>query len=373
MKRYSVVQYLLFVLLIIMLPAQRACADTDIVVFDFEADPRLEQPWAAPALTDYTIKLLRRAAGLKAMPREQLRRLATRWNKGRREPLSFETKDAIRQFLGAAALIEGRLAVSRNGFSFIGTLIDPDSGLVEDLSFDMDEFSLEAGRELLSERLFSALGVSADAPDWRKITGTQSEEAYEYYWRAVYLYEQDSPGKALVYAIESSRHDDGYVEPVLLAGRLQLEKAELNVAESSFAAAAELAPGDDRVFFWWGFADFLARKYSVAEQRLRKAAELDSLNPEYHHQLGLLYVKNFEYSKALDAFFTATGIDPSLAESWYEISAIYARMKRGGEAVEYARKAVEWGGRSMIVRLKNDLDFGWLADNPQFLYVLKSE
>ncbi len=369
----KVTSLLYFVLSVFLASTATARARVDIVVFDYVSEAGLDQPWAALALTDYSIKLINRTGSYRAMPREQLRRLANRWNRGKKVSLSFETKDALRQFLGASALIEGRLEQTRTGFSFIGTLINPDTGIIDDISFNIKKFSIAEAQTLLARNISAAIDVKLPEPDDVSIVGTDNNEAYVKYWKALYAYENNETQKALILARESESSDENYIEPSILIGRIYLEKTELSKAEAKFKSVAETAPSDPRAYFWSGFTDFLSRKYGAAEHQLKKAIDIDSGNPEYYHQLGLLYSKTFEYSKAVDIFLTAVDIDPSLAETWYEIAAIYSRMKKGTEAVEYAGKAVEWGGRPMIVRLKNDSDFGWLSDNPKFLWILKSE
>lgn len=351
-----------------LLSAERAWG-FDVLVFDFEPDKSFSEEWAAAALTDYTIRMLNNTDPGSAMPRDRLQRLVARWSRTSRQISSFETRDAIRQHVGAKLIIEGSLAQDRNEMIFTGTLINPDTGAVHELSFSSKNFDLGKAQNQIKLKLEKALGskLKAISP---ALLGTKDTDAYILYWKGIVLYERGDPEKALPFFEQASGRDDSYIEPRLMAGRIMLEKALFSQAAEQFRRIAKKAPSDPRAHFLLGLTCSLQRQNAPALESLKRATTLDPGNPEYHYQLGQFYKDTYRYSEAIPELRKAVEIDQSLFDAWYQLALIHAVMKQEKQTLDCLEKATRWGGQEILKKMRNDGDFEWLSGHAGFQSLL---
>jgi len=342
---------------------------SEAVVFDFETNGNFTEDWAAPALTDFTIRLLSTQTKWKALERDRLARLISRWPVEKRGALSFETRDAIRQHLGAKFLIEGRLENDRSGFRFVGTLINPDSGDVADISFQMKKFELEAAQKKLLQNLKKALS-GAFNPKMSTLQGTGDADAYRLYWKGIRLYEKGLPDKALPLLEKAVSRDKQYIEPALMVGRIFLDKAFFSKAVEKFRFCVDTWPSDARAHFLLGLTYYLQRMNPPARAEFHKAVDLDPGNPEYYYQLGLLEKETFRYDEAVENLEKAVELDSSLYDGWYQLAVIYASAKQESKTLECLDKAAAWGDKAVFIKMRNDADFAWLRNNGKFQSIL---
>jgi hypothetical protein len=341
----------------------------ETLVFDFEPDKSFKEKWEGAALTDFTIRALNKARPGAAMPRERLQRLVARWSRTIKQTSSFETRDAIRQHAGARFIIEGSLSQSRNGTTFTGTIIDPDKGPVNDISFTLKNFDLAVARQRIIRGLRKSFGLKYDFNP-SGVMGTDDNVAYKLYWKGVAAYEQGYPDTALKLLEESAGRDAKYIEPQLLTGRIMLEKTLFSQAADLFRRIAKLAPSDPRVYFLLGLTYSFQRQNSLALDSFKRAAELDPANPEYISQLGRFRKDTFRFSDAIVELQKATDLDQSLYDAWYDMAVIYASIKQETKALDSLEKAVQWGGPEIMARMENDADLAWLHDNVRFQTLL---
>ncbi len=362
-------QITLFAAVVIVFISMRAALGEEALVYNFEVNSGFTDDWAAPALTDFTIRLLNTQTPWKAMRRDRLSRLISRWPVDNKRGLSFETRDAIRQHVGAKYLIEGRLENDRSGFKFIGTLIDPDNGGVTDLSFQMKKFDIANAQKKLVQNIKKALREDFN-PKTQMLQGTGDSDAYRLFWKGVRLYEKGDADKALSLFEKSAARDKAYIEPALMAGRVLLDKALFNKAVERFRRAADDWPADARPHFFLGLTYYLQRMNPPARAAFQKAVELDPGNPEYHYQLGLMDKETFRYDDAVENLEKAVKIDSSLYDAWYQLAVIFSSAKQQHKTLECLDKAATWGDRALFVKIRNDADFAWLHNNGKFQTIL---
>ena len=109
-------------------------------------------------------------------------------------------------------------------------------------------------------------------------------------------------------------------------------------AADAFAWATRLDPVKAPYFFQYGLSLMrIPRRRHEAEENLQKAIEIDPLKPEYHLELGNLYLKSGLKNKALDVFTIALRENPN--------------SEKILEAIKAAGGAVPAGGTSRIRRL----------------------
>ncbi|MFA6449421.1 MAG: tetratricopeptide repeat protein [bacterium] len=347
----------------------RAAYAQEALVFDFETEKAFAEDWAAPALTDYAIRVLNSESTYSAMPRERLKRLVSRWPNSRKNSLSFEASDAIRQHIGAKFIIEGSLRRDRSGFQFTGSLVNPESGAARDLSFQQKNFDLAAIRKQLRLNIKKAIGLKFTANP-AALLGTVNADAYQSYWKGVQRYESGDADNALVLFERAAERDPSYIEPTLMMGRILLDKAFFSKAAEQFKRATDKWPADARGHFLLGLTYYLQRQSAPARTALSKAAELDPDNPEILYQLGLLDKDSFRYADAVDELEKAVKQDSSLTDAWYQLASMHSNAKQEAKTLDCLEKAAAWGGREVIAKIRNDNDFSWLRGERRFQMIV---
>lgn len=353
----------------ILFAASGPCLGADILVFDFRHDGQAANAWMSIALTDYAIRIINTQAPGRAMPREQLLGILSRWPGGKRNNISFETEDAIGQRLGAKVIIDASLSETRTGLQFTGTIINPDTGAVDDISFQTTDFGISTAQTILFKRLKEKLGSKAKSKT-NALQGTSDSEAYKLFWRAAVLYEKGSPDKADPLLERARERDPGYAEPAILSGRILLDKSFFSKAADTFRRAADKWPSDARPQFFLGLTLYLQRQTQPAKAAFEKAIRLDSDNPEYYYNLGILEKDIFLYTEAFRELEKTVSLDPTIYDAWYQLAVLYAYTKQESNALDCLEKAVEWGGREIASKAGKDADLNWLRINPRFRKII---
>lgn len=352
-----------------------SAAGASIVVFDFDAEKAPDAKWLGPALADFSINLLNRSSQAKnnrdkAIPREDLMRLARRRTMGSVAAMSMESRENILRSAGASSMIEGKLEQRRTGAIFTGTYINIDTGDIKDISFETKDFNHEKIEAKLKDKLalvdpgVKQLGYAAGA-------GTDNKKAFALCWEGVYLYERGDIKKAVRLLSDSAAASPKFIEPLIALGRIFAEQTDFISAEKSFRDALKASPADHRANFWLGFTYYLMADNMLAEKYLKKAIELRPENTEYAFQLGALYKKTFRHADAAKMFKASVEIDHTMADSWYELAGIFALMKKKQETLSNLEQAAKWGGPEMRKKISNDQDFKWLADDKDFKKLIR--
>ncbi|HOY62511.1 MAG TPA: tetratricopeptide repeat protein [bacterium] len=350
-------------------PAFAYSGDFDALVFDFDVESDFPEKWAAPALTDYAIRAISLNSKERAMPRDALKRLASRWAAAGRREMAFETRDALRQHTGASFIVDGSLSRDRSGFQFTGSVINPDTGLVRDISFSLKEFDIEAARGALRGTLETALGRKLPN-DKSALLGTTNSSASAAHWKGVWQYERNETEKAIAFFQQSMSADPAFIEPALSLARAQMDKALFSDAAAILRKAISSAPKEPRAHFLLGLSLHFQRQKQLSLESLGTAANLEPRNPEYLFQLGVVHKESFRYPEAISNFEKALAIDKSY-DAWFPLAEIYATTKQEQKAIHSLEQAAVWSRAGLLNRLKNDADFNWLRTNARFQLLIK--
>jgi tetratricopeptide (TPR) repeat protein len=184
------------------------------------------------------------------------------------------------------------------------------------------------------------------------------------------LYEAGEADKSLPLFDRASQLDPGYIEPALMSGRVLLDKALFSKAVEKFKQIAGKWPSDARAHFLLGLTYYLQRLGDQARPELLKASQLDSANPEYYYQLGLLDKETFRYTDSLQELEKAVKLDSSLYDAWYLLASMHSYTKQESETLGCLEKASQWGGGDITAKIRNDSDFIWLRSNRRFQIIV---
>jgi len=364
-------KYFVAALLILLCSIFSARAlSSEVLIFDYTADDSVSEKWVGIALTDYSIRILNSSESGKAMDRERLKKIISRWTSGKSNNLSFETKDAIRVHAGAVSLIECEINEDPSGIHFIGTIINPDSGILKDISFSIKEFDLHSLKQSLLNKLVEEYSLSEIISE-NNIETTSSDIAYTRYWQAMYSYENGMIDKAYSLFEKAAELDPGYVEAFIMKGKILLEKTRFSEAIEHLKHSIEIDPENAKAHFLLGLTYYFQRQNIPARIEFDKALELDPGNPEYHYQTGLYSKEKFNYKRALEELTVTVEMDPSIYFAWYHLATIYASLKNDQKALDCLQEAARWGKKNILPMIENDSDLDLLRGNPRFLAIVR--
>ncbi|MEW6200735.1 MAG: tetratricopeptide repeat protein [bacterium] len=359
-----------FALLFMYLPLSLA-ADKKVVVFDFTPQREHDNEWIGAALAEYVSVLFEIAQGYTATERNVVNRMLMRYGYSPSTPSSFEVKDRIREALGGNIVIEGSYTLESNTLRFRGSIVDMVSGeLARDLVLQISPFDIFTTQTEIKAQIERAIGAKL-RNDRQLFLGTRSESAYISFQKGRIQYEGGKADNALPLLNKSVSSDAKYVAPLLLLGRIYLEKAHYQDATKYLKKATNLAPNNAEAHFLLGMAAFLQRDRRTAETHLKKATKLKSGEPDYHYQLGVFYSENRIFDEAEKELRRAVEADPGMAGAWYKLAALYSMQRKKDETYSALEKSISAGNKEIIGRLKNDADFQWLWNDTRFKQLLQ--
>lgn len=144
-------------------------------------------------------------------------------------------------------------------------------------------------------------------------------------------YEEKRPEEYVENYAEKARRAAAYFE----AGMKDFSVGNYWGAAESFAWAARLDPVKSAYFYHYGISlTRIPRRRHEAEENLKKAIEIDPLRPEYHLELGSLYLHSGLKRKALDVYNDALRQNPASDKLREAIKAAggTAQKEKEGEA-----------------------------------------
>jgi tetratricopeptide (TPR) repeat protein len=172
---------------------------------------------------------------------------------------------------------------------------------------------------------------------------------------------------------ENTRHIEDNSNALLnymLGERLQEQKRS-NLAISAFERARALRPLDPQIIYALGRIYSNRGIYDRAITCLEDAITYDPSFAQAHMELGLTYRRraesmytqndeqlNIEYEKAIEHLQEATHLLPNYEDALAGLGAIYRRMKRYSEALDYYEQAFE-ADPSSSYALGNVATLGW--------------
>lgn len=370
MRRLAPAAALLVIAIFLHCGSASAQQQVKIAVFDFENTGGPDASWLGPCLSNYVIGAINTAPGARAYSRGEVRRQLELIESPIPARVAFERKDAALGALGGDTFIEGAFSVNKNKFNFRGSLITPAKNVVKDISFSVPDFSLEKVQAQLASRTGAALGKKLK-PNQRAIWNTSNKTAYTQYWQAVRLFETSKPDQALGALEKSAAADKTFVEPRILAARINMEKTLFSAAVEQLEKCLQIAPKNPEISYQLGLAYFLLHKNSEAKTYLKAAAAISPQNAEYRWQLGALYKNTFQLDKAVEELTKAVKLAPGMAQAWYDLASIYALAGSRDNAMDCIEKALKYARSAFISKVRNDSDFDTLRGEKRFKEIMR--
>jgi tetratricopeptide (TPR) repeat protein len=155
-------------------------------------------------------------------------------------------------------------------------------------------------------------------------------------------------------------------------------------AKKSFEHAIKADHGYADAYNNLGVIFYIGKKYSRAIDRYNKAIELKEDTASYYSNLGAALFSKKEFEKSVQAYSRALQLDPDVFERNsragvaaqmskpedrahydYVVAKLYAKMGIADRSLEYLRKAMEEGYKS-IDNVYKDEEFAGLRKDPRF-------
>jgi serine/threonine protein kinase/tetratricopeptide (TPR) repeat protein len=180
--------------------------------------------------------------------------------------------------------------------------------------------------------------------------------AESYFWSAFWgsMDPREAFSKAKSAALEALRLDDTIADAHSALGTiLGCGEFDWHGAEREFGRALELSPSSAvvRYDYAWCYAMWFLYPLGRVEQALtemRRALELDPLDPFYNSLLGYLLHSTGQFEPAVAQLQHAIDLDPTFFFAYWFLSSVYALNGRLDEAIAVGEKANELSGRHAL-------------------------
>jgi len=136
-----------------------------------------------------------------------------------------------------------------------------------------------------------------------------------------------------------------------------LNKKDYNKAIEYGNTALTKNPDGKNVYGYLGKSYFITRKYGKAIINLKKAIELDRLNADYHHSLGVALLSDNKIDEAIESLITSLKLEPEYKEHrWahFNLGECYAKkglydlsIKEYTKELKHRKHFVIYGKRAM--------------------------
>jgi len=134
------------------------------------------------------------------------------------------------------------------------------------------------------------------------------------------------------------------LEQAVVRGSELLKQGKIEPAQRAFRAALELEPENPRVLALLGLSHFRANELAEARPIYEQLVDRSPTDASHRLNLGLVYLKQNDADKAIDALEASRALDPSQGRAVSYLGLAYARAGRYAEAY-----------RAFLVAGQNDL------------------
>ena len=227
---------------------------------------------------------------------------------------------------------------------------------------------------------------------WNKRTAEAMEQATQYYQQAIDLdpdYALAYSGLADVYVINNTNPRDSYLrakaatEKALQADHnLGAAHATLGYikshyekdwpgAEAEFKQAISLSPNYATGHHWYGDHLLIQRKYDLARQALKRAAELEPLSPTINTEIGSVDLYARDYDRAIEHFRNMVAAFPDYFPAHLQLAWAFTQKKMYAEALEEYQKALPLSKGNNIVEATTAYTYAVSGKPAEAMKILK--
>jgi len=185
------------------------------------------------------------------------------------------------------------------------------------------------------------VGVWKDAETlWKHVLDYDPNSTFAYFNLGNIVDNDDRPEEAKRYYQESIKVYPQYYEGHdALAGVLEREGDTLG-AIAMYQKCLELLPGDN-THAELGKLYLRLKNYSKAKEHCEKAIEMNPENPAAHFNLGNVYLYVKKYDRAIEEYEKTVAINPKAYGAYENMGIIHLRRGDPDRALEYYRKSLE--------------------------------
>ncbi len=177
------------------------------------------------------------------------------------------------------------------------------------------------------------------APAHAALADTYSLQGYS---QAATMPFKEAAEKAKAAARKALELDEASAEAHAALGRiLQIYDWDWTEAEKEFQHALDLNPGYATAYHWYSLFLHDLGRMDEAWAMIRRARQLDPVNPNIRRVVGLYLGEAGQYDRAIEELQAAIELDPSHFNTRLTLGHVYARMGRYQEAIAIYRKADE--------------------------------
>jgi len=113
-------------------------------------------------------------------------------------------------------------------------------------------------------------------------------------------------------------------------------------------------------------------KLEEAQGLYKKVIKIDRLNVQALNNLGVIYMSQRNYKKAITCFHDALNIKHDYGDAHYNLACLYAQKKDTQQSLFYLKNAIEFSPKARQWA-KSDSDLKVLADLPEFKNLVEKQ
>jgi tetratricopeptide (TPR) repeat protein len=153
-------------------------------------------------------------------------------------------------------------------------------------------------------------------------------------------------------------------------GKLSYDKGKFDEAIRFFKNTLGIDPEDEIGLVGMGNSLKINGKFDKARNFYDKAIELYPESTWAWNAKGLGYKQINEYNEAIKCFEKSIQLDPKDSQGYYNIACTFSLKKDSDKAIQFLRNATEISKTKNVLKAKNDKDFDYIREKPEFINLI---
>jgi tetratricopeptide (TPR) repeat protein len=162
------------------------------------------------------------------------------------------------------------------------------------------------------------------------------------------------------------------VAPTVFAEPKPNKKVELKPHKTTAKVRTTQEIAESKALFAQALERQREGKLEEAKKLYRKVVEIDQHNVQAFNNLGVIYMGEKNYKRAIMRFNNALDIKHDYVDAHYNLACLYAQKNDVSQSLFYLRNAIEFNPEVMKWA-KNDGDLKALANLPEFKKLLEKQ
>jgi tetratricopeptide (TPR) repeat protein len=177
----------------------------------------------------------------------------------------------------------------------------------------------------------------------------QAEMEYSF---GLEYYKQVNYDAAIEKFLKAVEYSPKYIAAFIMLAKCYEAKSDIYAAETTYAHAKRVVPGDTRPYEGLGALYTRLKRYGDAIANYETGLMIDSVNVEMLNGMGFIYMKLKDTDRSIGYYNRSLAVDPEKVETMFAIATVYIESGQPEKALAYLEELIIKKPKNVDVRIK---------------------